>query len=92
MAAIAIQCCNRWVPYPEPGRDARCTGCGTVFTVPDPAAVLTLTLETIAAKAAIGPDAPASLLRATLAEIGRLTGCAADLAAAITPAGNVTGT
>lgn len=89
--AAEIQCCGTWAPYPEPGRDTRCAGCGSVFTVPDPGAVLALTLDTIAAKTRIGADADNALLSATLAEIGRLAGCAADLAAVMRQAGNVTG-
>jgi hypothetical protein len=92
MATAEIQCCGQWTPYPKPGQDTWCPGCGTVFTVPEPAAVLGLTLDTIEAKTRPGPDADIALLRATLAEIGRLTRCASGLAAIISPARNVTGT
>lgn len=30
-----IYCCE-WVPYPEPGHDTACSGCGSVFTITRP--------------------------------------------------------
>ena len=31
--AAEIECCGRWLPYPQPGQVTACPGCGTRFTV-----------------------------------------------------------